>query len=67
MTRGEGGSWLPPGDPLRGQPASYLSRVTEQAVADTHAFDHTRFDAIRIGTDGRMAAEAADLTAAATG
>jgi shikimate kinase len=30
MTRGEGGSWLQPGDPLRGQPASYLSRVTEQ-------------------------------------
>lgn len=27
MTRGDGGSWFQPGDPLRGQPAGYLSRT----------------------------------------
>jgi hypothetical protein len=41
MTRGEGGSWPQPGDPLRGQPASYLSRVAEQAAADAQALDRT--------------------------
>ena len=36
MTRGEGGSWPQPGDPLGGQPASYLSRVAEQVAASRH-------------------------------
>ena len=67
MTRGEGGSWPQPGDPLRGQPASYLSRVAEQAAADATALDHTPLDALRIDTDGRAAGEAADLTAATAG
>lgn len=65
MTRGEGGSWPQPGDPLRGQPATYLSRVAGQAAADAQALDRTPLDALRIDTDGRTAAEAADLTAAA--
>lgn len=67
MTRGEGGSWPQPGDPLRGQPASYLSRVAEQAAADARALDHASLDALRIDTTGRTASEAADLTAAAAG
>jgi predicted ABC-type ATPase len=67
MTRGDGGSWHQPGDPLRGQPASYLSRVAEQAAANAQALDRVRLDAIRIDTDGRTATEAADLAAAATG
>ena len=67
MTRGEGDSWPQPGDPLRGQPASYLSRVAEQAAAEAQALDHTPLDALRIDTDGRAAAEAADLTAATAG
>jgi hypothetical protein len=66
MTRGDGGSWPHPGDPLRGQPASYLSRVAEQAAANAQALDRARLDAIRIDTDGCIATEAADLTAAAT-
>jgi adenylylsulfate kinase-like enzyme len=65
MTRGEGGSWPQPGDPLRGQPASYLSRVAEQAAADAQALDHTPLNALRVDTDGRTVDEAADLTAAA--
>jgi DNA polymerase III delta prime subunit len=67
MTRGEGGSWPQPGDPLRGQPESYLSQVAEQAAADAGALDHTPLDALRIDTTGRTAAEAADLIAAAVG
>ena len=34
MTRGEGGSWPRPGDPVARTPASYLSRVAEQAAAE---------------------------------
>ena len=65
MTRGEGGSWPQPGDPLRGQPARHLSRVAEQAAADAQALDRTPLDALRIDTDGHTAGEAADLTASA--
>jgi hypothetical protein len=67
MTRGEGGSWPQPGDPLRGKPAGYLSQVAEQAAADAQAPDRIYLDGIRIDTDGYTADEAADLTAAATG
>jgi predicted ABC-type ATPase len=67
MTRGEGGSWPQPGDPLRGQPECYLSRVAEQAAADARALDNTPLDALRIDTTGRTAGEAADLTADAAG
>jgi hypothetical protein len=67
MTRGEGGSWPQPGDPLGGQPASYLSRVAEQVAADAQALDRTPLDAPRIDTDGHTAGEAADLTASAAG
>jgi hypothetical protein len=67
MTRGQGGSWPQPGDPLRGQPASYLSQVAAQAAADAEVLDRTHLDAIRIDTDGRTTGEAAGLTAAAAG
>jgi predicted ABC-type ATPase len=67
MTRGEGGSWPQPGDPLRGQPPGYLSQVAERAAADARALEHTPLDALRIDTTGRTAAEAAGLTAAAAG
>lgn len=67
MTRGEGGSWPQPGDPLRGQPESYLSQVAEQAAATARALDRTPLDALRIDTTGHAAGEAADLIAAAAG
>jgi predicted ABC-type ATPase len=66
MTRGEGGSWPQPGDPLHGQPAGHLARVAEQAAADAQALDRAHLDAIRIDTDGRTAVQAAGLIAAAT-
>jgi hypothetical protein len=66
MCRGKGGSWSQPGDPLRGQPTAYLSQVAQQATADAQALDRAHLDAVRIDTDGRTAAEATDLIAAAT-
>jgi hypothetical protein len=65
FTRGEGGSWPQPGDPLRGQSPSYLSRVAERAAADAEALDRAGLDATRIDTDGHTAAQAAGLIAAA--
>lgn len=67
MTRGGGGSWPQPGDPLRGQLASYLLRVAEQAATDAQILDRIHLDAMRIDTDGHTAAQAADLTASAAG
>ena len=60
-----GGSWPQPGDPLRGQPESYLSTVAERAAADALALEHAPLDALRIDTTGRTADEAAGLLAAA--
>ena len=67
MTRGEGGSWPQPGDPLRGQPAGDLSRVAGQAAADAEVLERTSLDARPIDTTGLGPGEAADLIAATTG
>jgi predicted ABC-type ATPase len=64
MTRGQGGSWPQPGDPLRGQPASYLSQAARHAAAQARALDRAGLAARRIDTDGRTPAQAADLIAA---
>jgi hypothetical protein len=64
ITRGEGGSWPQPGDPLLGRSASYLSRVASRSAADAQALDRASLDAIRIDTDGHTAAQAAGLIAA---
>jgi predicted ABC-type ATPase len=64
MSRGEGGSWPQPGDPLRGQSAEYLRQVADQAVADATALDRAIVGTFRIDTDGRTVAESADLMAA---
>jgi hypothetical protein len=67
MTRGQGGSWPQPGDPLRGQPASYLSQAARHAVAQARALDRAGLAATRIDTDERTPGQAADLIAAAAG
>jgi hypothetical protein len=67
MSRGEGGSWPQPRDPLSGQPAEYLRRVADQAIADANTLEHAEVGTIRIDTDGRTIAEVADLLASATG
>jgi hypothetical protein len=67
MTRGAGGSWPQPGDPLRGQPASYLSRVADQAIAHDQVLEEAGLDAVRVDTTGRSVTEAAGLVAVVTG
>jgi len=63
MSRGEGGSWPQPGDPLRGQPAEYLRRVADQAIAADNALERSGIGIARVDTDGRSVAEAAALIA----
>jgi shikimate kinase len=67
MTRGAGGSWPQPGDPLRGRPARYLARVAGQAAAAAQALDRAQLAALRIDTTWHTAAQAAGLIASATG
>lgn len=66
LSRGEGGSWAAPGDPLRGQPAGYLLQVADQAIAQADALERAGIGTIRVGTDDLTAAEAADLIVSAT-
>jgi adenylylsulfate kinase-like enzyme len=77
ISRGDGGSWPEPGDPLRGQPGEFLADVADRAVAEGDVLDRSaagtissstaEISALRIDTDGRSVAEAADLIAATTG
>jgi hypothetical protein len=66
MSRGEGGSWPQPGDPLRGQPDGYLRHVAGQAIASADALERAGVGSVRIDTDRRTVAESAGLIAAAT-
>jgi len=61
MSRGEGGSWPQPGDPLRGQSAEYLRRVAHQAAADASALDRAAVGTLRIDTSGRTVDEIVDM------
>jgi hypothetical protein len=61
LSRGAGGSWPQPGDPLRGQPDAYLRQVADQAAADAERLEREQVGTLRI------AAEAAHLIAATTG
>jgi hypothetical protein len=67
LSRGAGGSWPQPGDPLRGQPEAYLRQVADQAAADGEGLERARFGPVRIDTDGHTPAEASDLIAVTTG
>ena len=65
LSRGEGGSWPQPGDPLRGQPAGYLRQVAADAVRQAHDLEEAGIGTVRIDTSGRDAGESAALIAAA--
>jgi broad-specificity NMP kinase len=67
ISRGAGGSWPQPGDPLRGQPAGVLRAVAARAVEDAAALDRSGPGGIAIDTDGLTVYEAADLIAQAVG
>lgn len=66
LSRGNGGSWPQPGDPLRGRQADYLHAVAEQAIADAEGLERAHVGTLRINTDGRTIAEAASLIAGMT-
>jgi adenylylsulfate kinase-like enzyme len=69
-TRGAGGSWPEPGDPLRGQSDSYLARVARQAARDAEAVDRSEPGGpggLVIDTTDRSPDASAALIAAAVG
>jgi molybdopterin-guanine dinucleotide biosynthesis protein len=66
MSRGQGGSWPQPGDPLRGQPAGYLRRVADQAIADAKALERAGVGSVRIDSGPQTVAETADAIVALT-
>jgi hypothetical protein len=59
LSRGRGGSWSSPGDPLMGQPAAHLLYVAGQASRDADALERTALGH-RIDTDGRTAEQVVD-------
>jgi predicted ABC-type ATPase len=77
MSRGAGGSWPEPGDPLRGRPAVFLAGVARRAAQDQAAQDQAEQDAapggrlaaggFTIDTTGRTPDESAGLIAEALG
>jgi hypothetical protein len=66
-SRGSGGSWPQPGDPLAGQPAEFLARVAEHAVSDGRALDRSGLGAVTIDTTGHTVDESAALLSRAAG
>jgi adenylylsulfate kinase-like enzyme len=61
--RGQGLSWPQPGDPLIGQPEAHLRLVAAESAAEARALERSGLGDLRIDTDGRSAAEVADLVA----
>ncbi|MEV0239991.1 AAA family ATPase [Streptomyces sp. NPDC050674] len=60
MSRGQGGSWAQPGDPLRGQSVTRLLHVVDQAVASAASLEDAGIGDLRIDTDGRTVEQVAD-------
>jgi predicted ABC-type ATPase len=67
MSRGDGGSWPQPGDPLRGQSAEYLRAVADRAISADSTFEREHVGTVRIDTSGHTPDESAALIAASTG
>lgn len=59
MSRGRGGSWSAPGDPLVGRSTTYLLRIADRAAADAAALERAGIG-LRIDTDGHSVEEAVD-------
>ena len=67
ISRGSGGSWPQPGDPLLRQSAEYLRAVARQAISADATFEREHLGTVRIDTNGHTPDESASLIAAATG
>ncbi|MEU9171598.1 AAA family ATPase [Streptomyces sp. NPDC048420] len=64
MSRGQGGSWAQPGDPLRGQSVTRLLHVADQAVASAASLEDAGMGDLRIDTDGYTVQQVADAITA---
>ncbi|MFF5370100.1 AAA family ATPase [Streptomyces sp. NPDC013187] len=64
MSRGQGGSWAQPGDPLRGQSVTRLLHVADQAVASAAGLEDAGIGDLRIDTDGYTVEQIADAITA---
>jgi adenylylsulfate kinase-like enzyme len=65
LRRGQGdGSWPQPGDPLIGKPVAELRRIAAEAAATADRTERAGPGELRIDTERRTAAEAADLVLA---
>lgn len=67
MSRGAGGSWPQPGDPLRGQPPDVLRQAAGRAAAEARALEQAAAGIVPVDTDGRTVAGTVDAIAAMTG
>jgi adenylylsulfate kinase-like enzyme len=67
LSRGAGGSWPQPGDPLRGLPAEGLLEVAARAAEEAAELDGIALGDIAIDTDEHAPAETADLISQAVG
>ncbi len=67
LSRGHGGSWAQPGDPLKGQSAAALSAVAEKAVTEADALERAALGDLRIDTEALTADEVADAIVGQTG
>ena len=67
LSRGAGGSWPQPGDPLRGQPPEVLLEAAARAAEEAATLDGAGLDGAAIETDGRTPGESARLTGRAPG
>jgi hypothetical protein len=64
MSRGHGGSWAQPGDPLRGQSVTRLLHVADHAVASAASLEDAGIGDLRIDTDGHTVEQVADAITA---
>jgi hypothetical protein len=60
-SRGQGLGWPQPGDPLLGQPEARLRLFAAESAAQALALERSGLGDVRVDTDGRTAAEVADL------
>ena len=65
MSRGDGGSWPEPGDPLIGHSTAYLRQAASQADADARAHERELSGAVHIDTGERSVSPSAELVIAA--
>lgn len=67
LSRGAGGSWPEPGDPLRGRSAEFLAAAADQAIQAAGALDRSDVGGVAIDTGGLSPDESASAIAITIG